>query len=170
MKLVYLAALWLLLSGCAMPVWETVEDELPVSEVSVWQEETYTIQLGLPETVSLTETRDGWQSYSDADGILEIETGTFLTSGMDSAVRMVSGFNAEDLTVLQTSRFGMPEYQFAWVSQTEQGSRLYRADLVLDGTVCYAVICSRPETAGNDRDQQIRQVFSTFGLFTDEEV
>ena len=170
MKRVCLVLLCLLLSGCSTPVWETVEDEIPVAAVSSWLEEAYTVQFGVPESVSLLEEREGWQVYGTEDGSLEIETRTFLTSGLESAVRTVSGFEAEELTILQTTRFGLPEYQFVWLAQTEQGSRLYRADLVLDGMDCYAVICSRPESAGDDYDQEIRQVFSSFGLFTDEGV
>ena len=101
---------------------------------------------------------------------MEVETRTFLTSGLDSAVSMVSGFEAEKLTILKTTRFDMPEYQFAWAAQTEQGMRLYRADLVLDGMTCYAVVCSHSEDVGTGCDTQIRQVFSSFGLFTDEGV
>jgi len=170
MKQVCLVLLFLVLSGCTAPVWETVEDEMPAVAVSSWLEDAYTVQFGIPETVNLQEEREGWQVYGTEDGSLEIETRIFLTSGLESAVRTVSGFEAEELTILQTSRFGLPEYQFAWVAQTEQGSRLYRADLVLDETDCYAVICSRPESAGNDHDTEIRQVFSSFGLFTDEGV
>ena len=170
MKKSCLALVFLLLSGCAAPVWETVQDEIPAVPVSSWLEEAYTVQFGVPETMELLEAREDWQVYGTGDGSFEIETRTFLASGLDSAVRTISGFNADALTVLQTSRFGLPEYQFAWVAQTDQGSRLYRADLVLDGTECYAVICSRPETAGNVYDREIRQVFASFGLFTDEEV
>ena len=170
MRLIGLVMAFLLLSGCSVPVWETVEDTQPVVAVSSWLQDAYTVQFGVPETVDLLEQKEGWQLYGTADGSLEIETRTFLVSGPDSAVKAVSGFEAEQLTILQMSRFGLPEYQFAWVSQTEQGSRLYRAELVLDGTKCYAVICSRPEEAGDSHDQAIRQVFSSFGLFTDEGV
>jgi len=170
MKILSLVVVCLLLTGCSAPVWETVEDVVPAVPVSSWLEDAYSVQFGLPSSVELLEEREDWKVYGTRDGELEIETRTFLTSCPESAVRTVSGFEAEELTILQTSRFGLPEYQFAWVAQTEQGSRLYRADLVLDETDCYAVICSRPESAGNDHDTEIRQVFSSFGLFTDEGV
>ena len=170
MKKVALMLMMLLLSGCAAPVWETVDDEIPGVEDASWVDEAYTVQIGMPSGIALTEERDGWQLYSTADGDLEVETRTFLASDLDSAVRMVSGFEAEELTILQTTRFDLPEYQFAWVAQTERGSRLYRADVVMNGTECYAVVCSRPEDAGNDHDTEIRQVFASFGLFTDEGV
>lgn len=168
MKRMLLFAALLLLSGCSRPVWETVEDELPLVAAASWQDTAYEITLGLPEGVTLREETDAFRLYEGEE--LQVETCRFLTAGLDSAVRMVSGYEAQELTILQTTRFDLPEYQFAWASQTEQGSRLYRADLVLDGTVCYAVVCSRPESAGNTLDAGIRQVFSSFGLFTDEGV
>lgn len=170
MRKVCLALVFLMLSGCAAPVWETVEDKVPVLPVASWLENAYTVQCGVPSGVELLEQREDWQVYGTADGELEVETRTFLASSLNSAVKTLSGYQADELTILRTSRFGLPEYQFAWVSQTEQGSRLYRADLVLDDTACYAVVCSRPEAAGNRHDREIRQVFSSFGLFTDEGV
>lgn len=168
MKRGYLLAALLLLTGCSKPVWETVDDEMPLVPAASWQDTAYEIALGLPEGVTLREETADARLY--AGEALEVETSRFLTSGMESAVRALSGYEADEMTILQTTRFGLPEYQFAWVSQTEQGSRLYRADLVLDGMDCYAVVCSRPESAGDTLDPAIRQVFSSFGLFTDEGV
>lgn len=157
-------ALMMLLCGCSKPVWESVDDFMPSEPVMNRQETSYVIQMGLPEGLELVERSEAAAVYATANGELEVETQTFLTSGLDSAVRTLSGFEAEELTILQTTRFDLPEYQFAWVSQTEQGARLYRADLVLDGTCCYAVICSSLESAGDYYAFQARQVFSSFGL------
>jgi len=163
-RVVLTIALMMLLSGCSVPVWETVEDVMPPETVMTWQESSYVIQVGLPEGVELVEQSEHAAVYATANGELEVETQKFLTSGLDGAVCTLSGFEAEELTILQTSRFDLPEYQFAWVSQTEQGTRLYRADLVLDGTCCYAVVCSSLESAGDYYAFQARQVFSSFGL------
>ena len=171
MKTVCLVCLLaLLLSGCAAPVWETVEDVSPAVEAAAWQEDTYTIQLGLPEGAALLEEAGGCRLYGTGDGSLEILTETFLASGLDSAVRHLSGLSAEDLTSLRTQRFSLPEYQFVWYAQSEEGGWLCRADLVLDGLDCYAVVCRSREAGGNGLDDAIRQVFSSFGLFRDEGV
>ena len=156
--------LMLLLTGCSVPVWETVDDTIPAQPVAVWQDEAYEIQVGVPEGTQLLEETEGCRLYSSENGELEIQTLTFLTAGLENAVREISGFSSEALTILQTQRFSLPEYQFAWVSQTDQGARLYRADLVLDGSCCYAVVCSSLEDAGDYYAFQARQVFSTFGL------
>lgn len=163
-QLGFVLVLMMLLSGCSVPVWETVDDPMPSEQVASWQESSYVIQVGLPDGLALMEETEDAAVYATENGELEVETQKFLTSGLDSAVRTLSGFPSEELTILQTTRFDLPEYQFAWVSQTEQGARLYRADLVLDGTCCYAVVCSSLESAGDYYAFQARQVFSSFGL------
>lgn len=160
----------LILTGCSGAAWETVDDVLPVETVPVWQKEAYEILLGIPEGVSLLAENETGAFFATDHGELEIETATFLASGVEQAIRHVSGFSNDQLTILKTQRFGLPEYQFAWVAQTEQGARLYRADLVMDGTCCYAVVCSNLETGGDQAAFQARQVFSTFGLYQDEGV
>lgn len=168
--LIVALVLLLVLSGCSAPVWETVNDAMEDGTELVWQERAYALQIGVPDGVFLTEETEEGKLYATKDGELEIETRLFLSSGPDHAVKELSGFAQEDLTVLQTQRFGLPEYQFAWVSQTEMGTRLYRADLVMDGTCCYAVVCSSLEEAGEYYAFQARQVFSSFGLSEKETV
>ena len=170
MKSAVCFVLLMMLSGCAMPVWETVEDTHPVVPVASWQEEAYEIEIGVPSDLALQEESADWQLYATADGTFEVETRRFLASDLDDAVRTLSGYASDQLTILKTTRFDLPEYQFAWLALTEQGSRVYRAKLVMNELDCYAVVCSRAETAGTAYEEPMRQVFSTFGLYIDEGV
>lgn len=148
------------LCGCsAQSVWETVDDELPAAAT------VYEMQVALPEQAVQVESSGSAALYEV--GEMEIITSTFAARDLDAAVRMVSGFAADRLTILQTERFDLPEYQFAWYSQTAEGGKLCRADVVMDGMYCYAVVCSAPE-GQRDFAAQCQQVFSTFGLFTPE--
>lgn len=157
MKFLVLISLALMLSGCSMQTasWETVADTIE------HRQPTYDITVGLSES-ALTDRTDRCKRYETGD--IQVDTQTFQAADLDAAVRYISGFEAEKLTILQTSRFDLPEYQFAWYSQTEEGGRLYRADLVMDGMSCYAVVCSSPEQAGETAWEEARQVFSSFGL------
>lgn len=163
MKRFIILCLSLLLTGCSVPTaqWETVGDFTPTQ----MEQPPYGITVGLPEE-TLTDETDGFRRYETQS--LWVETGTFYAKDVDSAIESVSGFRAEKLTILKTSRFDLPEYQFAWFSQTEEGGRLYRADVVMDGMTCYAVVCSAPETAGEGPWAEARQVFSNFGLSPSE--
>ena len=161
MKIICLLCVFLLLTGCGtVPVWETVEDFMPTIPTSTWLDESYAIQIGLPEHAKLTWQTDTCSLY-EAETI-EIMTETFLASDLNTAVRHLSGYEAENLLILETTRFDLPEYQFAWYTQTAEGGSLCRADLVMDGSTCYAVVCTSPE--GENTMDTIRQVFSTFGL------
>ena len=160
MRIVCLLCLILTLAGCAAPVWETVEDFVPAEPAGLWQEDAYCIEIGVPEGIALTEQSPTGCLYEGEQ--MTVETMTFLSSDYHGAVEQISGFSSDRLHILQTDRFGMPEYQFAWVSQAEEGARLHRADLVMDGTVCYAVVCTVPE--GTAAMEEVSAVFSTFGL------
>lgn len=162
----------LLLCGCAgtSTTWETVDDVLPEEPVEVWLDRTETILIGVPQGLELLAEADGYALYGDAAGDFLVETSTYLASGLDSAVRQLTGYDTDRLLMIGTTRFGLPEYHFAWYAQTEEGGRLHQADLVMDGTCCYAVVCSSLEVSGNAYDQEIRQVFSSFGLYRDEGV
>ena len=169
-KIACLLLIVLLLSGCSRPAWETVEDEMPEVPAAQWLDETYTIEIGVPADTELLESKEDWKVYSTQNGEFEVETRKFLASGLGDAVKTLTGYSQEQLTIMETSRFDLPEYQFVWVTQTQQGSRLCRADLVMDGADCYAVVCSTLEQVGTAYEPQVRQAISTFGLFMDEGV
>ena len=161
MKIVLLLSLLVLfLTGCGARVetWETVEDTVAVTESA---SPVYDIIVGLPEA-ALTDETDNSRRYETE--YLQVETSMFQAKDLNDAVHYLSGFEAENLTILQTTRFDLPEYQFAWYCQTEEGGRLCRADLVMDGTTCYGVVCSFSEEAGEIAWTEARQVFSAFGL------
>ncbi len=161
MKMAWVLTLLLLfLTGCGMQVetWETVGDTIAVAETAVGD---YDITVGLPEA-ALTDQTGNCCRYETEN--LLVETSTFQATDLNDAVRYLSGFEAEKLTILKTVRFDLPEYQFAWYCQTAEGGRLCRADLVMDGMTCYGVVCSFPEEAGEAAWTEARQVFSAFGL------
>lgn len=168
MRWIVLLGLFLMLCGCQVqPVWEHVEDLQPAGNTAPWQEMAYDIQVDLPEQAVMVGQHNQETLYLAGD--TEIQTTTFLASDYEAAVEQLSGYKADRLNILRTSRFDMPEYQFAWYSQTEEGGRLYRADLVMDSMTCYAVVCSAPEME-ESFGEQARQVFASFGLSAAEPV
>lgn len=153
-----------LLTGCAaQPVWETVEDGC---ETTVHCTD-YDLLLPLPKQAEVIGSRNGDTLYQM--GSMEVLATTFYAADYQAAVKHLSGYEAEKLNILQTSRFDMPEYQFVWCSQSEEGCMVYRADLIMDDMTCYAVVCGAPETDDTFQDG-VRQVFSSFGLSAPEQV
>ncbi len=156
-----------MLCGCtAVPAWETVEDaEKPLV---TWAETAGQVNIGVPSGLCLTETTDLHRLYETDDGQWQVETHVFLTTGWEAAVLAVSGFEAQELTVLETQYGDRMRYRFGWCSQTDLGTRVYRADLIIDGDTCYSLVSSVADTASKDYAVKIRQVFSSFALTNDQ--
>ena len=98
MKLLVLISLILVLSGCSLQTaaWETVTDSL-----SQQQPIAYDITVGISES-ALTDQTDQCKHYEVQE--IQVDTHTFQAWDLNSAVQNVSGFEAEKLTILQTSR------------------------------------------------------------------
>ena len=130
-----LCAVLVALSGCAAaPVmWETVDDVLPVLADASY-DSAYTMAFDVPADAAAAFSDDSAQRvYIQSDGEYEIMAETLALSTIDAVARHVSGFDADQLQMIKTRRFGMEEYQFAWYSESDEGGRLYRADVLMDG-------------------------------------
>lgn len=163
------AALAALLCGCASEAttWETVDDT--IVEASGPAEEPYIITFGIPEDVGIEPLHEGNRNlYSHKEDQYEILSDVVTAPNADDAIRQVSGFDAEDLDVVETTRFGLPEYRFAWVSESDEGSYVSQAAVVEDGSYYYALVFSVREEAGNAYDSCAEEVFSSFGIFANE--
>lgn len=162
----------LMLCGCAatQTVWETVDDVLPV--MAAEKSEAYAMSFDVPLDALLGEISESGarRVYVCSDGGYEISAETFEAESIDAAVRRLSGFSAEQLQLVRTRRFGMAEYQFAWYATGDEGGRVYRADVLMDGTYGYALVFSVKEGTGADYADTAEQVFSSFNLFYDEQV
>ena len=90
----------------------------------------------------------------------KLNSGVFLAWDEAAAVRLLTGQGRpRRLTVLETTRFGLPQAQFAWYDA--DAGRLCRADLILDGTTGYAwyAVSPRPgRGSGRRRPAGLRQL------------
>jgi len=153
------------LAGCAVkaPVWETVDDAIPVSARA---EESGTLVFTVPEDAA--ETADGSTDarlvYEQRDGDYEIVSETITGESLAEAVRTLSGFGGDRLGLVKTACGGLPGYQFAWYESGEEGGRFCRAELVMDGAVCHAVTFSVREELGNRYDTTAEALFSSIRI------
>lgn len=169
MKLLILILLTVMLTGCSTsaPIETVLDDYHPHN--SHWKEDALSITYGIPEEIQANSHGKDGVSCVINDGEMIVTSDTLLASDLNTAVRLLSGKEVEELTIVKTQRFGLPEYRFAWCdSSTQDEVRLYTADLILDDIYGYAILCSTNEAAGNQYDLQIQNVFSTFGLYFDE--
>ncbi len=155
--------------GCASDAvtWETVDDE--IVEASGPAEEPYIITFGVPSDVDANPLTDGSRSlYVQEDGDYEILSDVVTAPNHDAAIEQVSGFPADELDVLETTRFGLPEYRFAWVSESDEGSYVSQAAVVEDGNYYYTLVFSAREEVGNAYDSCAEEVFASFGIYGNE--
>ena len=163
------AALTALLCGCAAETttWETVDDT--IVEASAPAEEPYIITFGVPEGVGIEPIHEGNRNlYLHEDGAYEILSDVVTAPNADDAIRQVSGFDAGDLDVVETTRFGLPEYRFAWTSASDEGTYVSQAAVVEDGSYYYVLVFSAREEVGNAYDNCAEAVFDSFGIYGNE--
>lgn len=154
------AALALLLSGCgAKETLETVSDTIiePVPAAPAQ------ISVRLPDNavVPVLES-ESEQVYLCED--YEIVVETHASGDLDATIAAISGYDREQLTVMQTQQDGAARYDFVWVSAGETGDRLGRAVILDDGSYHYCMSVLRD--AENQEKSQVvwSDVFASFSL------
>lgn len=170
MKLLGLIAGLMLLAGCstADTLWETVSD-FHSTEQCHWSETAFGISYGIPENLQMSCTSDDGARYEINGGEMIVSSEVLLASDLETAVAQLTNKEAEELSVIELERFGLPEYRFTWCETTAEGHLLlHTADLVLDDIYGYALLCSTDASVGNQYDHQMEAIFSTFGLYYDE--
>jgi hypothetical protein len=161
------AALLLLpLAACAKTeTWETVDEEIPLTAGSCLDGAYDIVYTAPPDAVRETfGAQDGCSVCTAAGGDYEITSQVLLASSAESAVRRLSGFAPERLNIIKTSRCGLPEYQFAWYTTGDEGGRLCRTDLLMDGLYGYALTFSEREGLGTAYDSTVKDVFASLSL------
>ena len=158
-KYVWIILTALLLTGCAQA--ETGETVADVWEepVQVW--EPREIRLELPgEAVACAMESDTGRLYL-GDGY-EVMVQTLPGGDLDATIRSLTGFDREDITVMQTGQ-EPKRWEFAWAAAGERGERVGRGVVLEDGSYHY---CLSVLQDADDDDCQIiwSQVFATFSL------
>ena len=139
----------MLMAGCgAQETFETVSDDLAVSGSVVGQ-----VLVSLPEEAeaSAMVAEDGSKLYLCDGYTLTIHT---MDGGkIDETLQMLTGFEKEGLTVMQTVRDGKDCYECVWTTAGEGEDQVCRTIVLDDGGYHYAVTAMAGYTdAGNLQD------------------
>lgn len=149
----------LLLTGCkAEETFETIADEQVLSVMATPKQ----IVVDLPEgAVAPVLETEGEQIYlcDGYDILIEVRPSGNLTG----TVRDLSGYEKEDLTVMETQWQEVSRYEFVWASAGENGDRLGRAVILDDGQYHYCMSVIR-DAQGEDSQIVWNQVFSSFDV------
>ena len=159
-KTVLIGLLALLLCGCrAEETLETVADEWITPVMASPRE----VSVSLPGEASVPamESENG-RLYLCEDYEVSIQT---LDSGdLNATIRTVSGYQAEDLTVMETNLDGISRYEFVWTSAGERGDRLGRGVILDDGDYHYVMTVLRDEGTTESSQVVWSEVFRSFSL------
>ena len=156
-RLVWMVLLAVMLCGCsAEETLETVNDEWIVPAMAQPRE----ISVRLPDNVVMPVLeQDGSRIYM-ADGY-EIMLETLASGDLNATIRDLSGYEKDQLTILETRQGDADRYEFVWTTAGERGDRLGRAVILDDGDYHYCMSVLRD---AGDTFVVWRDVFRSFTL------
>ena len=156
-RLVWICLLAGLLAGCrAEETLETVNDEWVVPAMAQPRE----IAVRLPEDAVLPVLEQDNRRLYMAQGY-EIMLETLASGDVNATIRALSGYEKDQLTVLETRQGDADRYEFVWTTAGEKGDRLGRAVILDDGNYHYCMSVLRDS---GETNIVWRDVFGSFSL------
>lgn len=159
-RMVWIVLMVLLLTGCGgEETLETISDELILPVMA--QPEEILVELPGEAAMPAMESDNG-RIYLASDYEIYIQT---LESGdLEKTIQTLSGYDKDDLTVMETGLDGISRYEFVWTCAGEQGDRIGRAVVLDDGNYHYTMTVLR--NADSTENSQIvwNDVFRSFVL------
>lgn len=159
-KLCVLMIIALLLCGCgAEQTFETVADEM-VQQVMAQPRE---VSLTLPEETLLPAMESDGRTLYLCSGY-DVAVQTFSGGDLDATVRQVSGFGAEELTIMETKAGENQCYEFVWTAATDLGEQVGRAMILDDGIYHYTVTATAPAEKAAEYQEMWNGMFESVNL------
>lgn len=155
-----LLLLCLCLAGCAEEaVFERVEDDVVIPVMA----EPKGISLTLPEEAVLPAMEtDSGRIYLCRDYDVSVQT---LAGGdLQETIRSVSGYNRENLTVIETASGDLDCYEFVWTASGELGDQVCRCRILDDGSYHYVLTATADADMIGEYQEIWNGMFESFGL------
>lgn len=135
-KMWMLAAAVLLLCGCSRQV-ETAETVADVLETPVLASPRE-IRLELPgEALECAMESDTGRMYLGDS--YDVVVQTLAGGSLEDTIRELTGFDKDEITVMQTRTEYPKRWEFAWAAAGESGTRIGRGVIIDDGTYHYCL-------------------------------
>lgn len=151
--------LCLLLTGCKQKAFETMSDVYEQPADLAAKE----VLLMLPQEAMAMDPKEG--KYYLCEGF-SLSVQTFSSGDLNRTMRTVSGFERENLPVMELRQDGIKRYEWVWASAGEGGTYLNRAVLLDDGAFQYVLtLQGAAEMAGELKDTW-QEIIGSFSLDT----
>ena len=155
-----LLVLFLVLSGCAsQSAWEQMEDVYAPQAAP----EPKKIGLTLPEDAAT-------QVLAGSNGVLyfcdgyEIMAETLASGDLDATLLSLTGFEREDLTLMETKSGETHRYECVWTSVSGEGQRVNRAVILDDGSYHYCVSVAADSADAGALQESWQELFGSIVL------
>lgn len=160
-KIVGLLLISAFLCGCSTEqTVERVYDELLIPAMAPAKE--LTVELPEEAAESVLAGEDGSRLYFCDGYCLSIQT---LASGdLNRTLRVVCGFGAEKLTLLETAAGGLKRWDWTWSCAGEGGTQVGRGAILDDGDHHYCLTVQADETDSGALDDRWDALFSSVSL------
>lgn len=150
----------LFLSGCAaVTTFETVTDVIVTDDPAQPRE----VALELPDDAS-TLTMENEQGTLYLCDDYEITVQTVWGTDLDTTIRNVTGYEPENLTVIQTRENGYTRYELVWATTGETGELLGRCTVLDDGNYHYVLTVMAQAQQAGEMQEDWKELFSSFSL------
>lgn len=144
-KLLVILIAMVLLSGCAAQTFEKVEDLNDVQAVAT----PATLLLDLPEEAA-APAMQGASGTLYFCGDYDIMVEVMPSGNLSNTLQTLTGFDREELELMQTDRCGVDCYEGVWSAAGEAGDHVGRVLILDDGSFHYCVsIMAMAEDAGD---------------------
>lgn len=150
----------LLLCGCgAEETFETLGDEMIRSAMAQPKEILLTLQ---EDTLLPAMETDTGMLYLCQDYDVCVQT---LDGGdLEGTLRTVTGYDRDDLTLMQTGAGEVDCYEFTWTAVGEFGEQVCRGMLLDDGTYHYVLTAIADADVAAEYREMWNALFESFGL------
>lgn len=148
-KLLLMLCAMLFLTGCAVQTFETVDDLNDVQAMAT----PATLLLDLPEEAA-APAMQGSSGTLYFCGDYDIMVEVMPSGNLSNTLQTLTGFQREELELMQTDRCGVDCYEGVWSAAGEAGDHVGRVLVLDDGSFHYCVsIMAMAEDAGNCTEQ-----------------
>lgn len=159
-KMALMLAVCLLLAGCsAKETFETVDDAYDLQAAAVQRE----IVCQLPENAAAQTVQSEYGELYFCDGY-EITMQTMQAGDLNKTLRELTGFGADELTVIETGLTEASRYECVWTAAGEGGDMVGRAVILDDGNYHYCMTVMATETDAPRLRDTWKALFDSFTL------
>lgn len=155
-----LVVMGVLLAGCgAAETYETMADEMIQSVMAQPRE----IRMQLPDEAVLPAMEsDTGTLYICKDYDVSVQT---LEGGdLEETIRQITGYELEELTIMQTLSGNLTRYDFVWTSASDGGEQVSRASVLDDGSYHYVLTAMADADVAEEYREIWNGLFESFGL------